>query len=183
MKLTTKRLIIRDITMKDAKSLIRDINNVNVSKYLLVVPYPYTMKDAKWWINKCKKDSREKPRKEYSFCIELKSKKGVIGGIGLTKVDRFQGTAEIGYWLGQDYWRQGIASEAARKMIDFAFNKLKLRRINLPAFAENKGSNALAKKLGFKFEGRTRREVRDKATGKIHDANFYGLLKSEWRKK
>jgi len=183
MKLETKRLILRDITMKDAKDIVKNLNNVKISRYLLVVPYPYTMKDAKWWVNECKRKAKEKPRESYSLHIELKSKKGIIGGVGLSKIDNFQGTASIGYWLGEDYWRQGIVSEAVREVLDFAFNKLKLRKVELYAFAENKASNALAKKMGFKLEGKIRKKSRDRATGKIHDDNFYGLLREEWKRR
>jgi len=177
----TKRIILRDINPEDEKDLIRNINNLEVSKYLILVPHPYTKKDAKWWINNCEKAAKEKPRKKYSFSIELKSKKGVIGAVGLEKIDFFQGTATIGYWLGEDYWRQGIMQEATRAVIDYAFKKLKLRRIDVEAFAENKGSNALIKKLGFKYEGTMKKKCRAKATGKIHDAHFYGLLKNNWK--
>jgi len=182
MKLTTKRLILREITAKDIPDLIRNINNVKISRYLLGVNYPYTMKDARLGLNECKRKAKEKPRATYTFCIELKSKKGIIGEVELNHVDNFQGTANIDYWLGEDYWRQGIVSEAVTEVLAFAFKKLKLRRINLYAFAENKGSSAIAKKFGFKFEGRTRKEVRDNATGRIHDANYYGLLKEDWKK-
>jgi hypothetical protein len=53
MILTTKHLILRQPKIKDAKDIIEGINNLNISKWLLVVPYPYTMKDARWYINHC----------------------------------------------------------------------------------------------------------------------------------
>ncbi len=182
MKIETKRLRLREITEKDEKDLIENINNLNVSKYMALVPYPYTKKDATWWINECKKKAKEKPRTSYSFNIELKSKKGIIGAIGLEKVNRFQGTATLGYWLGKKYWRQKIMSEAVKRVLDFAFNKLKLRRMNVSASPKNKSSNGLIKKMGFKFEGVRRKAIRIKSTGKIHDENIYGLLKKDWIK-
>lgn len=103
MKLTTKRLILRGPTMKDAKGLVSAINNINISKWLLVVPYPYTMKDAKLFINHCKKGARKKPRTSYNFAIELKSKHKLIGGSDISRVNRDQGTADLGYWLSEDY--------------------------------------------------------------------------------
>ena len=182
MKLITKRLIIRGIRKKDKKDLIKNINDLEVSKNLLVVPYPYKNRDAEWWINKCEKEAKEKPRKNYNLIIELKSENILIGGVGLVKVDRFQGTTEVGYWLGKNYWRKGFMSEALKAVLSFAFKKLKLRRINLYAFKKNKASNTLAKKNGFKFEGTKRKSVRSKANGKIHDEKIYGLLKEDWLK-
>jgi len=182
MRLETKRLILRDITNKDEESLIKNINNIKVSRYMGLIPYPYTKKDAMWWINKCKRNIRKKPRDDYNFSIELKSKKGVIGAIGLHKIDRFNGAATIGYWLGQNYWRQGITSEALENVLDFSFKKLKLRRINVSAYPKNIASNALIKKMRFKFEGMKRKAIKIKSTGKICDENVYGLLKEDWKK-
>jgi ribosomal-protein-alanine N-acetyltransferase len=145
------------------------------------VPYPYSDKDARWYISKCVKDSKKIPRETYSFGIELKGKPGMIGAIGLSKVDRFQGTGSIGYWLSEDYWRQGIMQEAVTRVIDFAFHTLKLRRIDVVAFVGNEGSNGLLKKLGFAYEGTRKEKCRSKANGKIYDENVYGLLKRDWK--
>jgi len=182
MKLITKRLILRDLTIKDAKYITENINNLKVSRYLLVVPYPYYIKDGKNWIKKCIKDSKKKKRVNYEFAIMLKTDKKVIGAISLREVDKEQGSAKIGYWLGKKYWRQGIMSEAFNEIINFAFKKLKLRRLDIEAFKENNASNGLIKKMGFKYEGRLREYRKAKSTGRIHDANIYGLLRKEWRK-
>jgi len=177
MKIKTERLILRDFEKKDMNDLIENINNLNISKWLLVVPYPYTKKDAEGWINHCAK--KKKQRKDYNFGIEFEGR--MIGCVGLSNVDEFQGTATIGYWLGEKYWRQGIMKEALQKVLDFAFNQLKLRRINVEAYTKNEASNNLIKKMGFKFEGTRKKSARSKADGKIHDANEYGLLKEEWK--
>jgi RimJ/RimL family protein N-acetyltransferase len=182
-RLTTKRLILRQIEMKDASRLVEQINNLEISKWLLAVPYPYKNKDALWWINHCREKNKEKPRKSYEYLVELKSELGIIGGFGISSIKYDQGTADLGYWLGEDYWGKGYATEGVSRLIDYAFKDLKLRRLKIPAFATNPASNALAKKLGFTYEGRLRKAVICKATGKIHDENIWGLLRSEWRKK
>ena len=157
MKLKTKRLVLRNLKKRDAKDLVKHLNNLNISKWLLAVPFPYTIKDSKWWINNCKKKAKEKPIKSYEFGIELKSKKEIIGGVGLLNIKQQQRTAELGYWLSQDYWKKGIMKEAVKKVINFAFNKFKLRRLTIPIYSENKASRALAKSLGFKLEGKLRK--------------------------
>ena len=177
MKLLTERLILRKLTMKDAKDLRDSINNLNISKWLLVVPYPYTLKDAKWYI----RHSNKKENDPYNFNIELKNERKIIWGAGLHRVDKKQGTAELGYWLDERYWRQGIITEAVSEIIDFGFNKLKLRRVIIPAYSDNKASNGLAKSLGFKYEGKLRKAAKCKATGKIHDENLWSLLNYEWK--
>ncbi|MBU2052933.1 MAG: GNAT family N-acetyltransferase [Nanoarchaeota archaeon] len=181
MEIKTKRLILRQPTMKYAKDLIENINNLDVSKWLLVAPYPYTMKDAKWYINHCEEKAKEKTPTSYEFSIELKSEKKIIGGCGISGIDYDQGIADLGYWLGEKYWRQGIITETINELINYSFNKLKLRRLQIPIFSDNIPSNNVAKKFGFTFEGVLRKKAVCKATGKIHDENLWSLLKEEWK--
>lgn len=183
MKLYTERLILRSPTPKDIGNLIEGMNNLNVSRYLAKVSYPYTIEDAKWWINHVQSEHKKRTKREgYSFNIELKDEKKLIGGCGLHKLDRFNESVEIGYWLNENYWRKGIATEACSKLIDFVFKDLKLNRITLYAYVDNEASNALARKLGFSYEGCLRDYHKAKSTGKIQDANVYGLLKTDWKK-
>lgn len=182
MKIETERLIIREWKNSDMKSLIENINNINVTKYLLVVPYPYTKKDAKWWLNHCMKELKKKPRKSYQFAIALKRDNKLIGGMGFSDINDFSNTGEIGYWISEKCWGQGMTSEAIEAVLRLAFKKLKLRRVNWPVFIENKASNHLATKFGAVLEGKIRKACRAKSTGKIHDENFYGLLKEDWEK-
>jgi len=182
-EIETERLILRQWKKSDQKSLIANINNLNVSKWLLVVPYPYGVKEADWWINRCVEKSKEKKRTDYDFCIELKEERKAIGGIGISKVDEFQGTGVLGYWLGENYWRSGYGSEALEKVLDFAFRKLKLRRLEASVFEGNPSSGKLLEKYGFVQEGYKREVVRSKATGKVHDEIIYGLLRKEWRRR
>jgi RimJ/RimL family protein N-acetyltransferase len=180
MKLTTKRLILRDYRRSDLDALVENINDLEISKNLLVVPHPYTVKDGEWWISHCEEEAKKNPRSKYSFAIALKEDGVFVGGIGLDKVDSYQGTAEIGYWLGKRYWRQGIMSEAVAEVIRFGFEDLGLRRIDLNAFAENVASNELAKKFGFAYEGTGIKRARAKSDGVVHDENYYGLLREQW---
>lgn len=181
MRLLTKRLVLRQITEKDIDDIVRNINNLNVSRWLLVVPYPYKRKHAIAWINHQKKEAKERPRKSYHFGIELKSDKKIIGGCGLKKVDKSQGTTEVAYWIGQKYWKQGYGSEALGALINLAFKKLKLRRIQAHVFKGNPSSGKLLKKFGFKLEGMKRKAGISKANGKIYDSYIYGLLREEYK--
>ena len=182
MELKTKRLVLRQIKESDAKSILENVNNLNVTKWLLVVPYPYKLKDAKFWINQCKEETTKKPRKEYNFGIELKEEKRIIGGIGLSSVNKEQGKSSLGYWLGENYWRQGYGSEALEQLIDLAFNKLKLRRLEANVFAGNPSSGKLLEKFGFKQEGYKRKAAVCKADGKIKDEISYALLREEYKR-
>ena len=182
MKLETKRLVLRDIKKSDAESIQRNINNIKVSQYLLVVPFPYAKSDAEWWVNHCEEKQRENPRTSYELGIVIKPGKEVVGGAGLSQVNFTEGSAHIGYWLAEEYWRQGYVSEAAKRLIEFAFEDLGLDKIIIPVFAENEGSNALAKKVGGVFVGRKEKAATAKSTGKVHDENFYEVTKESFRK-
>ena len=183
MKLLTERLVLRSLQPRDAGSLAAQANNLNVSQYLLLVKYPYNLRDARTFIASCRKKAQKRAGEEYNFGIQQKGKPGIIGMISLSKIDRSQGTAEIGYWLGELFWRQGIMSEALKSILDFAFLTKKLRRIDIAAFVENAASNALIRKMGFRYEGLRKEKARAKSTGKVHDEYVYGMLKREWMKK
>lgn len=128
-------------------SLVQLLNNKNVSDWLLLVPYPYTLLDAYWWLNKCKET--EGNGKDYNFAIE---RNGVhIGGIGIRK--KYEHACEIGYWLGEVYWGKGYMKHAIIDMILFAVNELNLVRISAEVFEDNTRSEKLLEKCGFEYEG------------------------------
>ncbi len=183
MEIKTKRLILREYVPSDIKEIASKINDIEVSKYLAVVSHPYELKDAEWFVSNCLKNAKKQPREKYELAVTSKKDGEFIGGTGLFGVDRYVGSAELGYWLGKKYWRQGFMSEAVTALINFAFEELKLNRIILPAYVPNVGSNGLAKKLGFTLEGTTRESARTKSTGKVYDTNHWGLLKREWENK
>ena len=172
MHIVTERLILRPPTLKDAADIVENVNNLSVSRYLAVVPYPYTIKDARFFIKLSKKDP-------HNFGIALKQTGKIIGMIGLKNLNDFVKRAEVGYWLGEKYWGQGIATEALQALIKYSFRKLKLVRLQAGTAVENKASAKLLKKVGFKKEGLRRKAMRAKSTGKWHDTYHFGLLRSD----
>ncbi len=182
MEIQTERLILRDLKEGDEKSIQENADNLNVSRYLLVVPYPYTIKDAEGFVKYCKEQNGKSPRENYELGITLKGDDRVIGMIGLTHVDQFQSKGEIGYWLGESHWRKGIMSEALEAIIKFAFDELNLGRIDISAFTLNEASNSLIKRFGFNFEGTRIKYHRAKSTGEIADTHVYGLLREDWKR-
>ncbi len=181
MKLTTKRLILRPLKNSDAKSIAENINDLEVTKWLLVVPYPYKLKDAKEWVKHNKEKWKKRKKEDYTFGIELKEEKIIIGGIGIHKIDKFQGKAKVGYWLGRKNWNKGYGSEALKAILDFAFKKLKLRRIEAGVFVGNPSSGRLLEKFGGKREGLKRKSCKCKADKKIKNEYIMGLLKGEYK--
>ena len=181
MKLETKRLILRKPRISDWKDIVEGVGDLELSKMMKSIPYPYKKKDAVEWLKKTIKKWDKK--ESYAFYLELKSEKKVIGCIGLEHIRKFQGTATTGSWINKKYWKKGYITEAKIAANDFAFNKLKLRRLNSSVFTDNIASNKTQQKMGYKLEGMRRKYVKSLATGKIKDENMYGLLKEDWKEK
>ena len=182
MILKTKRLILRPSRKSDWKDIVEGVGVLDVAKNLEVVPHPYKKKDALWWINRNIKRWKKKEKEDYTFVLELKDEKKVIGATGIHNIKKNSGTCTTGSWINKRYWRNGYILEAKIPVLDFAFNKLKLRKIETAAYTENIASNKMSLKLGFKKEGMKRKAIVSKADDKIHDENIYGLFKSEWKK-
>lgn len=179
-RIETERLILRQPNKKDISDIIRNLNDLEVSKWLLVVPFPYTEKDALWYINHCKEKLKKKPRADYNYFIELKDTGEVVGGISLGAIKPEHRVGTIGYWLGTNYHRKGYGSEALEALLYLAFKKLKLRRCEAGVFVENPSSGKLLEKYGFQKEGTKRKAIRCKADGEIKDEYIYGLLEHEY---
>jgi RimJ/RimL family protein N-acetyltransferase len=179
MRIVTKRLILRSPVIKDAADITQNANDLRVLRYTAHIPFPYRIKDAKEFIKRCRKRERKKPVTDVALVIELRAQKKVIGCAGFIRIDHFTGKADIGYWLGKSYWRQGLGSETVKALIKYAFAKLKLQRLEAAVYRKNRVSQALVRKLGFRKEGMRRQASRSLATGKLHNVMIYGLLKSD----
>ncbi len=182
MYLETERLLIREWNTNDLNDLVEGLANLEVSKWLAMIPHPYTIKDGKEWINRCIQSARKNERPtSYHWAIELKATKKVIGGMSLEKINYNQGIAGGGgIWINGYYQGQGFAGEAFEARIRFAFEELGLRKLENGFFKGNTPSLKMQERLGYKVEGLRRQGFISLATGKIHDEYITGLLKEEW---
>ncbi len=183
MRLETERLILKEWKKKDIKDIVEGLNNVEVTKWLAFAPHPYSRKDAEKWITYCIENAKKQERNSYEFAIELKSERKVIGGVSLDKINKFQGTAGGGIWINAKYHGHGYGSEAFGERIRFAFDILKLRRLENGFLKGNPSSFKMQKRFGYKIEGMRRKAFKCMADGKIKDEVMTGLLKEEWKKK
>jgi RimJ/RimL family protein N-acetyltransferase len=103
----------------------------------------------------------------------------VIGTATLFHLELSNGRAEIGYAQNRKMWGQGLMNEALQALLDYAFNQLKLRRLEADVDPRNLASIRTLERLGFQREGFLRE--RWHVNGEIQDAYFYGLLHREWR--
>jgi RimJ/RimL family protein N-acetyltransferase len=111
------------------------------------------------------------------LAITLRTDGKQIGGVGL-RIEQQHGHAELGYWLGVPYWGQGYATEAAREMLRYGFEELRLHRIFATHFKHNAASGGILKKVGMMYEGCQREHLLK--WGEFVDSELYGILRREW---
>jgi len=180
MKLETKRLTLREWQTSDVDDLMRGLGHLSVAQWLAFVPHPYTRRHATAWLDYCAANAKKRPRRSYDFAIALKSKAKVIGGLSLDRIDRFQGTAGGGIWINAEYQNRGYGREAFAARLEFAFERLKLRRIENGFLQGNRASRKLLEGFGYEPEGVRRKGCRCMADGKLKDECLMALLKENW---
>ena len=116
-------------------------------------------------------------KEEVTCAIILKPIQKLIGAIGLTIDKRFN-RAELGYWVGKEYWNQGYCTEASKVILKYGFYELGLHRIIATHIMRNPASGKVMKKIGMKKEGILREHVIK--WDKYEDVVSYGILKKEW---
>ena len=170
MKLTLEQCTIRPWRLDDADSLARHANNRKVWIALRdLFPHPYTIEDAHTFLK-----SVISSEPVTLFCIE--ANEAAVGGIGIRiGADVHRQTAELGYWLGQEFWGRGIMTEAVAAFTDFCFENFQLRRVYAEPFANNLASARVLEKAGFAFEGRLKNNVLK--DGELLDSLLYARTK------
>lgn len=169
---------IRRPRLSDAESITRHIDDKDVVRWTLNIPYPYPDDCAKKFIRKCQREWRL--GKSYAFAIIPHDVEECVGLVHLFKLSVEHRNAEIGYWLGKDFWRKGYMSEAVKLILDFGFNDASLHMIYAGIFPENKGSKGVLEKNGFNVSGSMRQKLCK--FGEWHDELFFDILASEYRK-
>lgn len=116
----------------------------------------------------------------YSFLMFRAEDDALIGGVTLSNVRR--GVAQsgsLGYWVGEPFARQGYMTEGLRAVLDFAFDRLALHRIEAACLPANRASQGLLLKTGFKEEGYSRQYLR--INGRWQDHRLFAILRGDPR--
>ena len=164
---------LRKFRKGDEESLRANINDITIYRNTSTVPYPYTKKHADQWVKRNLKLNRQRNPAEINFVIEIEGE--VAGSVGLTKIDRKNRNAELGYWLGKEYRNQGVMTKAVNETLKFGFSKLKLKRIDGYVFSFNKPSQKVMEKVGLKKEGFLRSAIYK--DGKYLDLFLFAKIK------
>ena len=162
--------VVRPWRRSDRASLLRHADDADVARFLSTrFPHPYTPADADAWFA-----SVEAHGEPEALAIEVDGE--AVGGVGLRRSGdaEFAHSAELGYWLGQAYWRRGIVAAAVAVFVPFAVTRWNLARLTAYANPRNVGSVHVLEGAGFVREGLMRaRAVRD---GEVHDHLVYGRV-------
>jgi len=163
---------LRKWSTEDAESLVRILNNTKILDNLRDgIPYPYTLSDALGYI-KNMLDSDEND--VFAFAIICDGE--VVGSIGVFRQGNIHSkTAELGYYVAEEYWGRGIATQAVKKVCEYVFENSDILRIYAEPFSRNTPSCRVLQKAGFFYEGTLRSNA--VKCGKVEDMKMYSLLK------
>jgi RimJ/RimL family protein N-acetyltransferase len=160
--------------MGDAEALVRHANNVHVARQLRDrFPHPYTRANAQAFLKAATGGGSHA-----NFAIDVDgAAAGGIGYVAGSDVERY--SAEIGYWLGEAYWKRGIVTEALTLVTDHLFATTSLLRLFALPFAENAGSIRVLEKAGYAREAILRSS--SVKNGMPRDQALYAKINPAWR--
>lgn len=168
-RMKNTEVTLRKLKLSDKSQLAELANNKkiwdNVRDYF---PHPYSEKNAEEFIQ-----LRSKNDTEEIFAIESNGE--LCGMVGLIpQKDVYRKSAEIGYWIGEPYWGQGIATRAVGLILSYGFEDQKLIRLYAGVFEYNVASMKVLEKNGFRKEGISKKAIYK--NGKIWDEHRYYKL-------
>jgi len=146
----TERLVLRPLHVTDAKDMFEYASREEVTEYLLWSPHQseaYTRNYLRYV------EDRYAIGDFYDWAVTLSDSGKMIGTCGFTRLDMKHNLGEIGYVLNPDFHHVGYATEAAKAVIEFGFNTLRLHRIEARFMQGNDSSKHVMEKLGMEFEG------------------------------
>jgi ribosomal-protein-alanine N-acetyltransferase len=175
--LETERLVLRPFEEADAEPLFVHASNPTVTRFTLW-DHHQTIDDTRMFVRdyaRCR--YIEGVPEPYSICLRLDPERKPFGAVGCFWTSEPNRTMELGYWLAEVLWGQGIATEACRVMVAHAFAACRPERIQARVIAGNDASVRVLKKIGFRYEGKLRSFLYRRE--KFEDVLFFALLRGE----
>jgi RimJ/RimL family protein N-acetyltransferase len=146
-------LLLRPPERRDAPDIALYAADYDVSKNLANMPHPYGEADAHAYI--ARQPEARAMGTNFGFAVTRKSDGAFLGCCGLHLEG---GKFEMGYWIGKPFWGQGYATEAARRVIGFAFHDLKAEAVWAGWYHDNPASGRVLEKLGCRPDGADKRD-------------------------
>ena len=172
--LQTERLTLRLHAPSDIPALMPLIGAREVAETTLRIPHPYTESDAQGFMAGTKEELLN--GSGLRLGIVVRETDTLCGGGGL-RIEPDHRRAELGYWIGVPFWGKGYATEAARAMVKYGFETLRLHRIFASHIVSNSASAKVLRKIGMHHEGRQRGHILK--WGEFLDIEMYGMVASD----
>lgn len=163
---------IRKWKLSDAANLAAALSNKKVQDNLRDgLPYPYTEQDGIDFISAMLSADKNDT---FAFAVTIDDK--AIGSIGAFRQSNIhQLTAELGYYIAEEYWGKGIMVEAVKQICEYVFSVSDIIRIYAEPFAYNTASCRVLEKSGFQYEGTLRKNA--VKNGKVLDMKLYSKIR------
>ena len=163
---------LRPFRDSDLTSLVKYANNYNIAKYLTKqFPHPYTDEDGRKYLSRV---SNNDPVNV--FAIEVNGE--AAGAIGiLPQSDIHEKNAEIGYWLAEPFWDNGIVTRSIGEIVEYGFKTFDITRIYARPFSINTASHRVLEKAGFTCEARLKNALYK--NGSYFDELIYAISKND----
>lgn len=163
---------IRKWKISDAADFARIMNNKNVQNNLRDgLSFPFTEQDGIEFITSVINADQNNT---FAFAITVDSK--VVGSIAVFRQGNIhKQTAELGYFVAEEYWGKGIMTNAVRQICEYVFQNSDIIRIYAEPFMYNTASCRVLEKAGFQYEGTLRSNA--VKNGRVIDMKMYSLLR------
>jgi len=170
------KIRLERINLSMAPEIFAAINRdrTYLKQWLPFVEMTQDIEDTKRFIKSVSSDNKYKRDEIFSIWY----RESFAGLIGFKDTDWNNRKTELGYWLAEELQGKGIITTCVKKLIAFAFVKMKLNRVQIKVAVGNEKSAAIPRRIGFKLEGIER-------AGEFHENRFldlqvYSLLKQDW---
>lgn len=174
LRLTGQTVTLRRMTRDDAQNVVRWRSDPEVAAQMFSEP-PTLERHLQWFDRSSGSDSRS----DFIICVHSTGEETPVGTIGLSAIDLRHSRAEYGILLGDArVVGRGVAAQASRLLLDYAFTTLDLRRVFLHVFSDNTRAIRLYGRIGFVSEGVLRKHAVRSAAAV--DVVVMGLLREEW---
>ena len=147
IEIETARLILRAPSLDDVSEMAALANDADVATMTARMPFPYSRGDAQAFVRASDEDRRL--GRGITLAILARHDGRFMGCVGLNLA--CPEAAEIGYWVGRPHWGQGIATEAARALLDHAFETTRIASVVASCRVVNDASRRVLEKCGLRY--------------------------------